>query len=149
MEINKELKVSLVLNNDKLHFNGVSRENEQISIDYTPPLGDNLGYTSLELFLLSISSCIVSTVLIFLRKKNIVISGVNINANGIRKEEHPTGLKNVDINIEIDSENLTNQEMDSVIKKSKEEYCPVISMLNKDVQVAVNYEIIRERKHVK
>ncbi len=148
MKINKELKVSLGLINEKLHFKGVSRKNEPISIDYIPPLGDNLGYTSLELFLFSISSCIASTILIFLRKENKIISTININASGIRKEEHPTGLRNVDINIEIDSQNLTNQEMESVIKKSKEEYCPVISMLNKDVQVAVNYEIIKERRHV-
>jgi hypothetical protein len=52
----KELKTSIRLLNEKLHFEGKADGNEPVSIDYTPPLCDNLGYTSLELLLLSLSS---------------------------------------------------------------------------------------------
>jgi hypothetical protein len=51
----KELNASITLINDKLHFKATVGENEPISIDYTPPFGNNLGYTSLELLLLSLS----------------------------------------------------------------------------------------------
>jgi putative redox protein len=64
----KELKTSIQLLNEKLHFEGIVDGNEPISIDYTIPLGDNLGYTSLELFLLSLSSCTGSAILVLLRK---------------------------------------------------------------------------------
>lgn len=64
----KELTASIKLLNEKLHFQGMVDGNEPISIDYTPPLGDNLGYTSLELLLLSLSSCVGSAVLTFLRR---------------------------------------------------------------------------------
>ena len=50
----KELHSSIELVNEKVNFIGKADNNEPISIDYTPPIGDNLGYTSLELFLLSI-----------------------------------------------------------------------------------------------
>ena len=63
----KELTASIKLLNEKLHFEGVVDGNEPVSIDYTPPLGDNLGYTSLELLLLSLSSCMGSAILTFLR----------------------------------------------------------------------------------
>ena len=64
----KELCTSINLINDKLHFMGAVEGNPPVSIDYTPPLGDNLGYTSLELLLLSLSSCIGSSLLVFLRR---------------------------------------------------------------------------------
>ena len=51
----KELLTSIHLVNEKLHFEGRVEGNDPVSIDYTPPPGDNLGYTSLELFLLSLS----------------------------------------------------------------------------------------------
>lgn len=53
----KELTASIKLINDKLHFNGSVDGTNIVSIDFIPPLGDNLGYTSLELLLLSLSSC--------------------------------------------------------------------------------------------
>ena len=49
----KELNTSIILINEKLNFTGIVEKNSPVSIDYTPPLGDNLGYTSLELLLLT------------------------------------------------------------------------------------------------
>ena len=53
----KTLTASIKLLNEKLHFEGKVEGNEPVLIDYTPPLGDHPGYTSLELFMLSLSSC--------------------------------------------------------------------------------------------
>jgi putative redox protein len=75
MDKSKELISSIRLINDKLHFEGTAGDSIPVSIDYTPPLGDNLGYTSLELLLLSLSSCIGSSVLTFLRKMRKTITG--------------------------------------------------------------------------
>jgi len=44
----KELNASIKLVNDKLHFMGSVVDNEPVSIDYIPPLGDDLGYTFLK-----------------------------------------------------------------------------------------------------
>jgi len=49
----KELTASIRLLNEKLHFEGKVDGNQSVSIDYTPPFGDNLCYTSLELLLWS------------------------------------------------------------------------------------------------
>jgi hypothetical protein len=54
----KELTASVKLINDKLNFSGTVEGNTPISIDYISPLGDNLGYTSLELLLISFSTCL-------------------------------------------------------------------------------------------
>ena len=44
------LYTEIKLVNDKIHFIGKAKDNEPVSIDYSSPIGDDLGYTSLELF---------------------------------------------------------------------------------------------------
>jgi len=42
MDKSKELTATVRLINDKLNFSGTVDGNIPVSIDYTPPLGDNL-----------------------------------------------------------------------------------------------------------
>jgi len=138
----KELNASIVLINEKLHFNGTVGENIPISIDYTPPLGDNLGYTSLELLLLSLSSCIGSAILTMLRKMRKTITGLEINSNGIRREEHPTGFKTIHLEINLKSSDTSMAELDKVIKLSEETYCPVWAMIKGNTEVILECTIM-------
>ena len=71
----KELNAAIQLINDNVKFSGIVFEKQAISITYTPPLCNNEGYTSLELLLLSLTSCIGTTMLMFLRRmgKTILI----------------------------------------------------------------------------
>ncbi|MDP3462106.1 MAG: OsmC family protein [Bacteroidales bacterium] len=137
----KELTASIKLVNNKLHFSGLVDGNEPVSIDYTPPLGDNLGYTSLELLLLSLSSCLGSAVLTFLRKMNKTIQGCEIQAHGLRKQEHPTGLHEISVNISINSPDVTESDMLKVIRLSEDTYCPVWSMLKGNVEMKTQFSI--------
>jgi len=135
----KELTASVILINDKLHFSGNVAGNEPISIDYTPPLGDNLGYTSLELLLLSLTSCIGSAILTFLRKMGKTILACEIHADGTRKQEHPTGFSKITVNIIVKSPDVTDNDMLRVIKLSEDTYCPVWSMLKGNVVVDTKF----------
>jgi putative redox protein len=138
----KELNTSICLVNDRLHFKATVGENDPLSIDYTPPLGDNLGYTSLELFLLSLSSCVGSSVLTFLRKMRKSITCFSIQAKGIRKEEHPTCFKTIYMTINIESPDTTGDDMNKVLKLSEDTYCPVWAMIKGNVDVEVNFIIV-------
>jgi putative redox protein len=140
----KELTTSIILLNGKLHFEGNVDGNDPISIDYIPPLGENLGYTSLELLLLSLSSCIGSSVLIFLRRMRKTILGFEIISNGIRREEHPTGFKTISLQLLIKSPDITVEDLNKVIKLSEETYCPVWSMIKGNVEVSVTYNIVSQ-----
>ncbi|MFZ4398996.1 MAG: hypothetical protein ACOYO1_03090 [Bacteroidales bacterium] len=64
----KELNTSFILLNEKLNFERSIVGNQTISIDYNPPLGYNLGYSSLELLMLCFYSCIGSSILAFFKK---------------------------------------------------------------------------------
>ncbi|MBP6978881.1 MAG: OsmC family protein [Bacteroidales bacterium] len=125
----KELSTAIKLVNDRLHFMGSSSDNQPVSIDYTAPLGDDLGYTSLELLLLSLSSCLGSAMLTFLRRMNRTINGFEIRAKGLRKEEHPTGFKRIHLDIYLASKDVTEEEVKKVIDLAEDKYCPVWSMM--------------------
>ena len=144
MEIDKskELLANIKLINNKLHYHGTADKNPPVSIDYIPPLGDNLGYTSLEVFLLSLSSCIASAVLTLLRKMKKEIKGFEINSRGIRKQEHPTGFCKIYHEIIINSENLTEEEVQKILAIS-EGICPVWSMIEGNVEVENNVKILK------
>jgi putative redox protein len=143
MEIDKskELVSKITLINNRLNFIGNVEGNEPVSIDYTPPLGDNLGYTSLELFLLSLSSCIGSAVLTFLRKMRKTLTGFEVRAKGIRKEDHPTAFKEIFIEINLEATDVSDDDMKKVLKLSEDTYCPVWAMIKGNVEMNVKFNV--------
>jgi putative redox protein len=138
----KELYTSIVLVNDRVNFEGIVGDNSPVSIDYIPPLGDNDGYTSLELLLLSLSSCVGTAVLTFLRRMKKTITGFEIVSKGIRREEHPTGFRTIHLEINLKSPDVTDNDLDKVIKLAEEAYCPVWSMIKGNVEINIKHEII-------
>jgi putative redox protein len=136
----KTLTASIRLLNEKLHFEGKADSNEPVSIDYTPPLGDNLGYTSLELFLLSLSSCAGSAILVLLRKMNKKIESFEITSVGERKENHPTGFATITMKVNIKAKDVNSIEMGKVLEKI-EAICPVLSMLDRRVTTTINLKL--------
>ena len=137
----KELTTVVKLINDRLNFSGIVEGNTPVSIDYIPPLGDNLGYTSLELLLLSFSTCLGSAVLVFLRKMQKSISEFEITAKGIRNEDHPTGFKSILIDIHLKSSDVQEADLEKVIALAEEKYCPVWAMIRGNVEISFNYTI--------
>ena len=138
----KELNTSVKLINNKLHFTGTAGSNAPVSIDYIAPLGDDLGYTSLELLLLSLSSCVGSAVLTFLRRMNRTVNGCEINSKGLRREEHPTGFSHITIDITIHSHDVSEADMKKVLALAEDKYCPVLSMIKGNTEVENLFRIL-------
>jgi len=136
----KEVISSLTLINDKVQFKGEVESNTPLFIDYIPPFGDNAGYTSLELFLLSLSSCVGTAMLVILRKMNKPVESFKIESTGIRKNEHPTGFSSIKLMVNIKSKTMSGEEMQKVIKLS-EPICPVLSMIKEQIEITINYTI--------
>ncbi|MBN1969786.1 MAG: OsmC family protein [Candidatus Delongbacteria bacterium] len=142
MDKSRELTAKIKLVNDKLHFSGSVDSNDPISIDYISPIGDDLGYTSLELLLLSLSSCVGSSILVILRKMHKSIAGLEINTTGLRNENHPTCFHTINLDLNLRSPNTSFEELNKVISLSEETYCPVWAMLKGNVEIKINSEII-------
>ena len=113
-----------------------------INIDYIPPLGDNLGHTSLELFLLSLSSCVGSSILLMLRKMKKTTSRMEVKSRGVRREQHPASFEYIYLEYFIRSNDVRNEDVEKSIKLSEETYCPVWAMVKNNVKVGIKYTII-------
>lgn len=146
-DINKsrELEVSLQLVNDKLHFMAYTDFEKPVSIDYVPPFGDNLGYTSLELLLMSLASCYGSTLQLLFKKMNKTITNMEIKTNGQRKETHPTCFFLITIDFTFKSNNLESADVEKAIKIAEDSLCPVYAMIKGNVEVKTNYTILSNK----
>jgi len=142
------LNTEIKLVNDKIHFIGKANANEPINIDYASPIGDDLGYTSLELFMLSLSSCVGSSLALLLRKMNKTVSGLEIGAQGVRRNQHPTSFERITLDIVLTSDDLTNQSVDRALALSEDSICPVWAMIKNSVEVVINYTIVKTQETV-
>lgn len=135
-----EFNVSLM--NEKVKFQGALRDNPPITTDYYPPLGDGEGYTSLELLLMSLATCSGTSVVMMLRKMHKTVSGFIVHAKGIRREQHPTGFKEILLQFIVTSADVTEDDLQKAIQLSEETYCPVWAMLKGNVEIACETKII-------
>ena len=142
------LNTEIKLVNNKIHFIGKAKDNEPVNIDYSSPIGDDLGYTSLELFLLSLSSCIGSSLALLLRKMDKTITGLEIKAQGVRRTQHPTSFEKITLDIILTSDDITNQAVDRALALSEDSICPVWAMIKNSVEVVTNYSIVRSEEKV-
>lgn len=133
--------VKTELTNDKLRFETALRANQPIISDYIPPLGDGQGYMPLELFLTSMLTCAGGTVASLLRKKRKTVTAFRMEAEGLRRDEHPTYFEKIILRMELVSPDATDEDMARCIQLTEEKYCPVWAMIRGNVEVACEYTI--------
>ena len=136
------LDITVDLVNDKVQFTGALRDNAPVTVDYIPPFGDGEGYTSLELFLMSLATCVGSTVLIVLRKMRKTITGCRVSAQGIRRNEHPTGFAHIALEVTLHSPDVTESELQRSLQLAEASLCPVWGMIQGNVEVTVTTRLL-------
>ena len=137
----KNLLVSLDLLNDKVQFNGLVEDQAPIKIDYVAPLGDGQGYTSLELLLLSLGSCMASTLLMFLRRSGKTVNSLRIIAEADRRAEHPTILTTIHLRFFFTSPDLTQGDFEKVLAVTEDRFCPVYAMIKPETKIITTCHI--------
>ncbi|MDD4494944.1 MAG: OsmC family protein [Eubacteriales bacterium] len=141
--MSNQLMGTAELINDKVKFSAVSRDNDEIIIDYVKPFGGGEGYTSLELFLLSLATCSGTSITFMLRKMHKDVTGLKITIYGERRAEHPTYFKSILMRIELKSRDVETPDIEKAIKISEDSICPVWNMVKNNVEISCEYEIIR------
>lgn len=136
------LAVAVDLVNDKVGFSGSLRELAPVAIDYTPPIGDGLGYTSLELFLFSLTTCMGTSVVLLLRKMQKTVTGCRIEAHGVRRAEHPTCFERIAVEIILTSPDATDADVQRAVQVSEASLCPVWAMIKGNVEVIPTWRIV-------
>ena len=137
------LNTSAILVSRKVKFECTSRDNPAVMVDYTAPIGDGEGYTSLELFLVSLSTCAGSAMALLLRKMHFEITGLTVRATGERRTEHPTCFHTILLDFGFVSPDLTEDAVKKALALSEESICPVWAMIKGNVTVNARFTISR------
>lgn len=134
---NNQLKVEIALQNEKVKFFAYAGDNNPINIDYIAPIGDGEGYTSLELLLISLSTCLSTSVLLLLRKQKKEIHNCYMTSYGTRREIHPTYLEDITLELKIISPDVLMEDINQAISLSESTICPVINMFKEDIKIKI------------
>ena len=136
------LEVTVNSTNQKLGYTGVLRSHPPVSIDYIPPLGDGQGYTPLELLLMSLGACSGGTIGLLLRKMGKSVTGIQVKAKGLRREQHPTSFQKIFLEFTVNSVDAKDADIQKAIKLAEESVCPVWAMVKGYAEIATEYKLI-------
>jgi len=135
------LEVTVDSTNQKIQFTGACRDNAPIHIDYPLPLGDDQGYTPLELLLVSLAACSGATVATLLRKMKKTVAGVQVHARGVRRDVHPTCFERISLELVLTGSDAGDAEIRRAIQLAEESYCPVWVLLKNNCDITVEYHV--------
>lgn len=135
-----QLKAKMVLINDGVKFKSTVDGKPNITTDYIPPYGDGMSILPLELFLISLGTCIGGAVSPLLRKMHKAVDGLELHVSGVRKTEHPTGFSAINVCIHLQSSNATLEDLKKVVAYT-EGICPVWSMLDKEIKLSFDLSV--------
>lgn len=137
-----ELKVTVGNLQGKMQLTGKGHTGHEVRIDYTPPLGEDNGFTSLELLMVSLAGCSGHTVQYILGKMGKKLEKLEVHAVGKRRMDvHPTVLTAIELHFDLGGEALDAPSVEKAIKLSEETYCPAWAMLKNSVAVSWSYSI--------
>jgi putative redox protein len=141
-ELQEEVVVRLI--NEKVKFTGVSNANpdQPITFDYKPPIGDGQGYNGLELLLMSLSGCSATAIVYLLKKMGKTLSGLEVNAKGIRREQPPIKFEKIYLKFILNSKDIEDADIQKAIQLAEQSVCPVWQMIKNNVEVIPEYRIV-------
>ena len=140
----KQLEVSLETVNDAVRLHASAPDKNPIVIDYFSPPGDEDGYSSLELLLMSAASCLATAVkLMATRRLEKEISAIEVKAVGIRRDALPTDFEKMTFALRCVSKNLDQAALDGLVQTAEKSVCPVFAMLRSDVPTEISAVVVR------
>lgn len=135
-----EIKTNVVLL-EKTQLKGKGHTDHEVMIDYIPPLGNDDGFMPTELLLISLAGCSGHTVMFLLQKMGKTLEGLDVQAVGQRREEHPTVFTDIELQYCFKGDQLDAPTVEKAISLSEETYCPVWAMLKNSVSISWTYTI--------
>lgn len=142
MSTTQTLRVEVGDLRGKMNLTGKGHSPFTVSVDYPPPLGEDGGFTSLELLMVSLASCSCHTIKHMLESSGNRVSDVRAVATGHRRmDAHPTALTKIELDYSLSGEGLCSDSVEKAIRTAEEKTCPVWAMLKGNVEIAWRYAI--------
>jgi putative redox protein len=106
--------------------------------------GNNAGPRPSELLIMGIGGCSGMDIISVLRKKKENVTGLEINVNGTKAEEHPKKYVAIDVEYIVKGKNLSDAAVKRAVDLSMEKYCSVKATLEGTAKITYTYRIVEE-----
>lgn len=97
-----------------------------------------------RLLLEALAGCTAMDVISILRKKRQQVSGLSVEVQGSRAQQHPRVYTRIEVLYRVRGKNVDPKAVARAIELSATRYCPVMAMLGKVAEVRTHYEIEEE-----
>jgi putative redox protein len=121
----------------KMQLTGCGHTEARVAIDYPPPMGEDTGFTSLELLMVSLASCSSHSIQYVMSTMGMELQDITASAVGKRRvDQHPTVLTQIELTWALKGKGLEQAQVEKAIRMAEEKYCPVWAMLRKEVEIS-------------
>src|SRR6266516_1106488 len=104
--------------------------------------GHNEGFRPMELLLVGLAGCTGMDVISILRKKRQQVTGYAVHVVGVRAEEHPMVLVEIDVVHIVTGHHIQSEAVARAIQLSEERYCGAGAMLGKVAHLTHTFRIV-------
>jgi len=140
----QELETASVTLVEGMHFVGAI-DRFRLDLDAAEHVGGKgAGPQPHSLLLVALASCTAMDVISILRKKRQQVSGLTVEVQGSRADEHPKVYTQIEVLYRVRGNNVSPQAVERSIELSRTRYCPVMATLSKVAEVSTRYEIEEE-----
>lgn len=130
----------------EMHFAGAI-DDVRIDLDAEPSVGGaGVGPQPHRILLLAMAGCTAMDVISILRKKHQQVSGLRVEVQGSRAEQHPRVYTQFEVLYQVRGTAIDPRAVERAIELSTTRYCPVINLLGKVAPVTTRYEIEEEAR---
>jgi putative redox protein len=101
----------------------------------------NTGVGPMELVLIGLCACTATDVVGILRKKRIVLTGLEVRAEAERTTSIPAVYERIMLIYRVAGRDLPRKFIEDAVRLSEQKYCSVASMLSKTATISYEIEI--------
>ena len=130
---------------DDMLFTGVSQNGYTVPIDAAPHHGGHeAGIRPMDLMLTSLAGCSALDVISILRKKRQEITGLEVEIEGARREEHPKTYTDIWVRFTVKGPNVDPAAVERAIELSRDKYCAAAATLRHTATLHYDFSIVAE-----
>jgi putative redox protein len=138
-----KVKSSRVVLRDDSIFTGYSSNGHSVPLDTSKASGGHdAGFSPMELMLTALGGCTGMDVIGVLRKKRQDVTGLEVQVEGLRADEHPRVYTEIWVKFIVTGHSVSPVAVERAIELSRDKYCGVSATLRGTATFHYSHEII-------
>lgn len=133
------MKLKIVSTDNELEYIGTNEAGHAITIN-----GNGQGVAPMQSVLIAIATCSSIDIELFLSKMRQSVDRVEVDIEGIRREEVPRIFTDVKIHYTIFGD-VKDKKAEQAVEMSMEKYCSVSIMLKDKIDITYTHEVIPKK----